>query len=97
MKLVFFALLQRLLTFVVAKLLIALGITFITYTGFSVGLNMIKEYVLSNFNSMPSDVFELLMLAGLGQAIGIIFGAFAFNIAMRSITKLSFIPSGGGK
>lgn len=96
MPVVFMALLQRLLSFIVVKLLIALGVSFVTFTGFSLGLSAIKNYVSENFNSMPSDAFQLLMMAGLGQALGLIFGAFAFNVAMSSITKLSFL-SGGAK
>lgn len=97
MPVVFMALLQRLFSFIVVKLLLALGISFVTFTGFSLGLATIKDYVSSSFNSIPTDAFQLLMMAGLGQALGLIFGAFAFNAAMKSITKLSFLPSGGGK
>lgn len=45
MKAAFFAILQRLLTYIVAKVFIALGISFVTYTGFTVGLGFIKDYV----------------------------------------------------
>lgn len=45
MKAAFFAILQRLLTYIVAKVFIALGISFVTFTGFTVGLGFIKDYV----------------------------------------------------
>ncbi|UOO76748.1 DUF2523 domain-containing protein [Neisseria sp. Dent CA1/247] len=89
--------LQKLLTFLAAKLIIALGLTFVTFGGYMVGLNWLKEYIVNNFNNMPSAVFQLIMLAGFGYALGIIFGAYVFNITMASITKLSFMPNGGGK
>lgn len=82
-------LLQRLLVWVGGKLLLAFGLSFLTYAGFTVGLNAIRGYVLSNFNSMPSDVFNILMMAGLGQVIGIIFGAFAFNAGLAAAGKLT--------
>ncbi|MDO4227547.1 DUF2523 domain-containing protein [Neisseria sp.] len=88
--------LQRLLTFIVAKIFIALGLTFVTFGGYMVGLDWLKEYIVSNFENMPSAVFQLVMMAGFGHALGIIFGAYVFNITMASITKLSFIPSSGG-
>ncbi|WP_373698424.1 DUF2523 domain-containing protein [Neisseria dentiae] len=88
--------LQRLLTFIVAKIIIALGLTFVTYGGYMVGLNWLKEYIVTNFENMPSAVFQLIIMAGFGHALGIIFGAYVFNITMSSITKLSFMPSGGG-
>lgn len=94
MKAAFFAVLQRLLTYIVAKVMLALGLSFVTYTGFSVGLGYLKNYITSNMASVPSDSFQVLMMAGFGQIVGIIFGAFAFNIAMNSISKLSFVPKG---
>lgn len=81
--------LQRLLVWVGTKILLALGLSFITYTGFSVGLDSIKSYISNSFNNIPSDAFNLLMMAGFGEAVGIIFGAYAFNIAMSVTTKLT--------
>ena len=97
MKAAFFAILQRLLTYIVVKVFIALGISFVTFTGFTVGLGFVKDYISDKFNSMPSDILQIIMMAGFGHALGLIFGAFAFNVAMQSISKLSFIPGGGNK
>lgn len=97
MQAAFFAILQRLLTYIVVKVFIALGISFVTFTGFTVGLGFIKDYISNKFNSMPSDILQIIMMAGFGHALGLIFGAFAFNVAMQSISKLSFIPGGGNK
>lgn len=82
--------LQKLLSYLITKILLAFGVSFVTYTGYSVGLNTLKGYVSQNFNNMPADVFQILMIAGAGQAIGMLFGAFAFNITMSTVSKLSF-------
>ena len=50
---------------------------------------MITNYVVSNFNSIPSDAFNLLMMAGTGQALGIVLGAFMFNATMSSVSKFT--------
>lgn len=97
MQAAFFAILQRLLTYIVVKVFIALGISFVTFTGLTVGLGFVKDYISNKFNSMPSDILQIIMMAGFGHALGLIFGAFAFNVAMQSISKLSFIPGGGNK
>ncbi|OFJ67612.1 hypothetical protein HMPREF2858_10595 [Neisseria sp. HMSC073B07] len=97
MQAAFFAILQRLLTYIVVKVFIALGISFVTFTGFTVGLGFVKDYISNQFNSMPSDILQIIMMAGFGHALGLIFGAFVFNVAMQSISKLSFIPGGGNK
>lgn len=97
MQAAFFAILQRLLTYIVVKVFIAIGISFVTFTGFTVGLGFVKDYISNQLNSMPSDILQIIMMAGFGHALGLIFGAFAFNVAMQSISKLSFIPGGGNK
>ena len=97
MQAAFFAILQRLLTYIVVKVFIAIGISFVTFTGFTVGLGFVKDYIINQLNSMPSDILQIIMMAGFGHALGLIFGAFAFNVAMQSISKLSFIPGGKDK
>ena len=97
MKAAFFAILQRLLTYIVAKVFIALGISFVTYTGFTVGLGFIKDYVKNQLNSMPSDILQIVMIEGFCHALGLIFGAFAFKVSMQRISKLSFIQGGKAK
>lgn len=82
-------LLQRLLVWVGAKILLALGLSFVTYTGITLSLNTLRDYVNNSMNNIPADIFSLLMLAGLGQVVGIIFGAFAFRVALESATKLT--------
>nr|DAX16146.1 MAG TPA: Minor Head Virion Protein G6P [Inoviridae sp.] len=82
-------LLQKLLVWVGSKIMVALGLGFITYKGFETAFEMISNYVLSNFNSLPSDAFNLLMMAGTGQALGIVLGAFMFNATMSSVSKFT--------
>ena len=84
----FIPLLQKLLVWVGSKILLALGISIITYTGITLNLNTLKNYFANAVNSIPYDLFNLLMMAGLSQAIGIIFGAFAFKAALASASKL---------
>ncbi len=69
--------------------MVALGLGFITYKGFETAFDMITNYVVSNFNSIPSDAFNLLMMAGTGKALGIVLGAFMFNATMSSVSKFT--------
>ena len=82
--------LQRLLTYLVTKLIVALGMSFVTYTGFKVGLDYLKDYLVNSVQGIPADTFAILIMAGFGHAAGLIFGAFAFNAALLSISKLQF-------
>lgn len=81
-------LLQKLLQWFGAKIMLALGLTLVTYTGITLSLNTLKNYLTNAVGGIPSDALNLMYMAGFGQAVGIIFGAFAFKAAMMSMSKL---------
>ncbi len=75
----------------IVRLIIALGLTFVTYTGYTVALGQFKGYISGAMNSMPSDILNLLLIAGVGQGLGYLFGAFAFSLSMKALNKLTFV------
>lgn len=85
------------LKFLVVRLLIAFGVAAVTYAGYSVAMTTFKDYIIQNIQSMPSDILNLLLIAGFGQGLGYIFGAFAFKIAMTTINKITMLIPAGGK
>ena len=85
------------LKYLVVRLLIAFGVAAVTYTGYSVAMNTFKDYIVQNMQSMPADILNLLLIAGFGQGLGYIFGAFAFKIAMTTINKITMLVPSGGK
>lgn len=80
-----------LLKLLIVRIIIATGMTFVTYAGYIVALNKFKNYISNAINSMPADIMNLLLIGGVGQGMGYLFGAFAFAISMRTLTKLTFI------
>ena len=69
----------------------------VTYAGYAVAMNTFKDFIVQNMQSMPSDILQLLLIAGFGQGLGYIFGAFAFKIAMTTINKITMSLPAGGK
>ena len=84
-------LLQKLFSWLISKVLLALGLSFVTYTGITLALDKLKGALQSAMSGIPSDAYALMMMAGFGNAVGIIFGAFAFNAAMAATSKLTAI------
>jgi cell division protein FtsX len=85
------------LKYLVVRLLIAFGVASVTYAGYSVAMGTFKDYIVQNMQSMPVDILNLLLIAGFGQGLGYIFGAFAFKIAMTTINKITMLVPAGGK
>ncbi len=86
-------LLAKLLQYFSTKVIAATGITFVTYKGYVVALDKFKSYVADAVNSMPADILNLLLMGGVGQGMGYLFGAFAFSLSMKAISNLTFVKS----
>lgn len=91
MKALLLALFGKMFQKFITKIIAAFGFAFVTYTGFSIALGQIKNAVSDSTSSMPADIFNLLMIAGLGEGLAYIFGAFAFKLAITSMTKLTAV------
>ncbi|MCP1661311.1 DUF2523 domain-containing protein [Neisseria perflava] len=80
-----------LLKLLVVRIIIATGMTFVTYTGYIVALDTFKDYISQAMASMPDDILQLLLIGGFGQGLGYLFGAFSFRISMSALNKLTFV------
>lgn len=59
----------------IKRVLTALGIGMLTFTGFQVSVNAAKAYVQSSFGGLPSDVVMILGLLKVDVAVNIVFAA----------------------
>lgn len=84
-------LLAFLLKLLVVRIILATGITFVSYAGYAVALSKFKSYTENALNSMPADIYNLLLIGGFGQGMNYLFGAFAFYISMKALNKLTFV------
>jgi hypothetical protein len=78
----------------VAKVMIALGFQVVTITGVVVALDTLKGQMLTWVNQVPAAGLQLALLAGSGEALGIIFGAIAFRVTLWQIQNGTKILGG---
>lgn len=84
-----------LLKLLIVRLIVAVGLTFVTYAGYLVALNKFRDYFINAFSQMPQDILNLLLIAGFGQGFGYLFGAFTFRISMKALNRLTFVMPRG--
>lgn len=72
------------------RVLAALGIGVITYTGLSAAIGLLASNVGAAF-SAASPVIDLMLYAGFGHVLGITIAAFVTRAAMVSISKFGKI------
>lgn len=66
------------------QILLGLGVSLVSYEGLSIAVSGVLDYVADNYFRMPADVVGLLGLAGIPEALNIIFGGFAFSLGIWS-------------
>lgn len=71
----------------VGRILIALAIGYVTYTGIDVALNSIKGDVIANISALNSVIIQVLGLLRIDQSINILFSAYAARLVIRGLTN----------
>ena len=78
----------------VGRVLVALGLTYVTYKGVSVATDACIAYVKSSFGSVGGEAGNLLSYLYVDKALSLMFSAFTSALAIKtasgSVTKLVF-------
>ena len=78
------------------KILIALGISAVTFVGVDTVSAQLIGYVTSGYSGLPVATLQIFGLAGVGQGLGLILGAFNARLALwlfASATKWITAPA----
>ena len=75
---------------IVGRVMIALGIGVVTYTGVGASIDFLKAQAISNFNSLPSEVYSILAMLKVGSAINIIVSAIMARLVLDGVTSDTF-------
>lgn len=72
------------------RVLIALGIGVVTYTGLSTSLDWLKAQALAAFSGMPAEAVQLAAFLEVGTCISIVTSAIAARAIINGISGDSF-------
>ena len=72
------------------RVLIALGISVITYSGITVTLDFLKSQAIAAFSGLPVEVFSILGILKVGQCISIVTSAIAAKLLLDGLTGDTF-------
>lgn len=70
-----------------AKVLVSLGFSVVTITGFNLVLGELRDMFVQSTNALGADVLNLFLISGGGTAAGIIFGAISVRVALFQIQQ----------
>lgn len=91
-------LLLQLAASMVGRVLLALGLSYVTYSGFDVGVTWLLDQIKANFTGMGADTASFLAWLWVDKAIGLIFSAYsaALVVKMAGGTKLTKLVTKSG-
>jgi hypothetical protein len=75
----------------IAKILLSLGFSVVTITGFEAAVNQVKAQLVGSVNALPVDLLNVFLLAGGGKGIGIILAAVAVKVLLWQISSATKI------
>ena len=75
---------------VVSRVLVALGIGVVTYTGMNFTLDWLKGQVVANIQSLPPEVIGMLSTMKVGNCISVILSAMLIRLSLNGMTGDSF-------
>jgi hypothetical protein len=83
--------LASLLPSFVARVLAALGMGVVSFTGWTIVWDQVKGLIISNFSGLPVAIAQLAGLAGADTGLGIILGAITMRITYVSVASAARI------
>lgn len=74
-----------------AKILLALGFSVVTITGFEAAIGQVKQQLVGSINALPLDLLNVFLLAGGGKGVGIILAAVAVKVLLWQVSSATKI------
>ena len=71
----------------VGRILIALGVSYVSYKGLDVLFSGIQAAIQSNISGLPSGVIGLMGILKIGTSINIIFSAIVVRLTLGGLTS----------
>lgn len=74
----------------VGRVLVALGISVVTYTGISATIDSLRDDAIAALNGLPGELLGLLAYMKVGVAISIITSAITARLVLMGLTSGTF-------
>lgn len=74
---------------IIAQLLLAFGITAVTYNGLEEIFAHLRQQITANITGAPHDALQIFYIAGGGSALNIVLGGLTFYLTMTGISRIT--------
>lgn len=70
---------------IISKIIGALGIGFVTFTGINLLIGKFEQSILTSISGVPADLYAIISISGIGSAFSIILSAFAMRATLAGM------------
>jgi len=88
---------QYILKYAVTKIMLVLGLGFVTYTGIGSLVDNLETALLNHYGSMSADVWNMATLCGLDVSLTILVSALALSLQIKGMVAGAKILSNIGR
>lgn len=78
---------------IIARAMVSLGVSLVTFAGVTAAVALLKSQVISNIGGLPAAAIQLGGLFGIWQGLGMVFGAITFVLAFNSTRMWAVVKS----
>lgn len=75
------------------KVLVSLGIGWVTYSGLTLIVDQVKQEIVATFGQVGGATMQILTLSGIPQAVGIVLGALTAGAALLVYSRLQKVTT----
>jgi hypothetical protein len=79
---------------ILARVLLALGFSVVTYVGMSAAIGLLRSQFMNALSGAPLAMLQLAGLAGVWSGLGMLMGGVTFIIAWWGLTKAVRVTKG---
>lgn len=73
---------------IVRRVLIALGVGVVSYSGLSLLVSAVKDRVLENLGGLSGSAYQVVAMSGAFEAVGILLGALSARAALMAVDRI---------
>lgn len=77
----------------VKRVLIALGVGVVSFTGLTLLANQVRDQVLANLSGLTGDAYQVIAMSGAFEAIGILLGALSARAVLMAMERFGRIAT----
>lgn len=75
----------------IARIFVTLGLSMVSFVGMDLLMDQVIAYAQNAWGGLPAGILQLAGLAGVGQALSIIFGAIMTRVLIWNLSKTTRI------